>query len=85
MIKLITILVVLSLCGCSSTQQNQNVLNFLERAKADGNINITTSGALSVGQRVSFFAGAHDTTVAFDGHIDFSEPVLREDEEIENE
>lgn len=78
---LCTLLLLVVFSGCESSQQNENTLTFLQKAKATGHVTITTTGAVSVGQNLSFFAGAHGTTVAFDGNIDFSDPIVREQDD----
>jgi hypothetical protein len=59
--------------GCESQERTQDVLLMLERGKARGHLTVTTSAQLAAGQQIKFFVGAGDTTVAFDGDIDFGD------------
>ena len=59
--------------GCQDVQQQQNVMQFLQEAKAEGHLVMTSDGALKAGMRQEFFAGADGTTISFDGSIDFAD------------
>lgn len=61
------------LAGCQDVAQQQNVLQFLQQAKAEGHLVLTSSGVLKAGMRQEFFAGADGTTISFDGSIDFAD------------
>lgn len=69
--------------GCQDVTQQQNVLQFLQEAKAEGHLVLTSDGTLKAGMRQEFFAGADGTTIAFDGGIDFADRVRHVSETTE--
>ena len=59
--------------GCQDMAQQQNVMQFLQEAKAEGKMQLSTNGGLKAGMRQEFFAGADGTAVSFNGSIDFAD------------
>ncbi len=62
--------------GCSDQAQNDNVMQFLREAGADGHLSLSTGGSpIAAGMKQVFFLGPENATLSFDGKIDFARPV----------
>ena len=59
--------------GCETADQTTNTMRFLQEAKAEGHLVVTTDAALSAGMTTEFFAGARKAALSFDGSIDFAD------------
>jgi len=84
MVRLIVAAIVLLSCvGCGGKEMTvQDTLTVLERGKATGHLTITSSDhPLQFGMKQTFFLGPN-VTLAFDGKVDFSEPLMREPEPV---
>ena len=64
-----------NITGCESMDQTTNTMKFLQEAKAEGHLVVTTDAALSAGMTTEFFTGAHKAALSFDGSIDFADRV----------
>lgn len=77
------------LVGCESADKTVAVLGVLQQGQARGHLVVTTSAALSAGLTNEFFFGAKDTSLTFDGNIDFGDanfdPLLDRVEEAAKE
>jgi hypothetical protein len=59
------------LLGCKTQQQTSDTLRILKDGKARGHLTLATDGRVGVGMDNNFYIGAKDTSIAFDGDIDF--------------
>uniref|UniRef100_A0A6M3LC32 Uncharacterized protein n=1 Tax=viral metagenome TaxID=1070528 RepID=A0A6M3LC32_9ZZZZ len=79
MVRLVIAAIVLLSCvGCGGKEMTvQDTLTVLERGKATGHLTITSSDhPLQFGMKQTFFLGPN-ITLAFDGQVDYSDPMMR--------
>ena len=64
-----------NITGCEEPDRTAAALTFLQEAKAEGNLVLTSEPVAAAGMDNRFYFGADKTTLAFDGSIDFADRV----------
>lgn len=63
--------------GCTDSERTADLMTFLERGHAEGELQVGSQGAVSIGATNEFFLGLKGTTINFSGKIDFKEAHIR--------